>query len=189
MEESALENKEHMEHAEHAAHSGDPFIIKVSVTIAILAVVAAGISSLETVESGSALAKLSDANLAQNKATDSWGYYQAQRIKKAIYDSVALQTPEKAPEAQKESQRYDTDSRRIETEAKALETSVDAAEEESRLHEHRHHRLTLAATFLHVGIAVSTIAIIAKGQRWPWYAAVLLGIAGLAVGGTAYALH
>ncbi len=38
------------------------------------------------------------------------------------------------------------------------------------MHEHRHHRLTLAATFLHVGIAVSTIAIIAKGQRWPWYA-------------------
>ncbi|MFI5012530.1 MAG: DUF4337 family protein [Hyphomicrobiales bacterium] len=188
MEESALEHHEQAEHAEHAAHSGDPFIIRVSVTIAILAVIAAGISSLETVESGSALSKLSDANLAQNKATDSWGYYQAERLKKAIYDAVALQTPDKAEEANKQSVRYDAESKKIEAEAKKLEGSVDAAEEESRVHEHRHHRLTLAATFLHVGIAVSTIAIIAKGQRWPWYAAVLLGLAGIGVGATAYAL-
>ena len=188
MEDTALESHEHREHAEHAAEVGDPFIIKVSITIAVLAVIAEGISSLETVESGSALSKLSDANLAQNKATDTWAYYQAQRVKKAIYDSVALQTPEKALEAQKESQRYDTDSRKLETDAKNLEATVDAAEEESRMHEHRHHRLTLAATFLHVGIAVSTIAIIARGQRWPWYAAVALGIAGLGVAGSAY-LH
>ena len=53
----------------------------------------------------------------------------------------------------------------------------------------RHHRLTLAATFLHVAIAISTIAIIAKGQRWPWYAAVLLGVAGVGVGATAYLGH
>jgi hypothetical protein len=184
--ESALEHHEQREHAEHAAHSGDPFIIRVSVTIAVLAVVAAGISSLETVEAGGALAKLSEAGLAQNKATDSWGYYQAERVKKAIYDAVALQTPDKAPEANKLSARYDTESRKIEGEARKLEESVSAAEEESRVHERRHHRLTVAATFLHVGIAISTIAIIARGQRWPWYVAVLLGLVGLGVGATAY---
>jgi len=189
MEESALEHHEQAEHAEHAAHSGDPFIIKVSVTIAVLAMVAAGISSLETVEAGQALSKLSEANLTQNKATDNWGYYQAERVKKAVYDAAALQAPDKADEAGKQSARYDQESRRIETEARSLEAKVDAAEEESRTHEHRHHRLTLAATFLHVGIAISTIAIIAKGQRWPWYLAVLLGVAGLGVAGTAYALH
>jgi len=189
MEESPLEHREHVEHAEHAAQSGDPFIVRVSVTIAILAVAAAGISSLENVEAGRALAKLSEANLSQNKASDTWGYYQAQRVKKAIYDALALQSPEKADAAKEQSGRYDTDSRRLESQARELEESVDADREESRLHEHRHHRLTLAATFLHVGIAVSTIAIIARGQRWPWYAALALGIAGLAVAGTTYALH
>jgi hypothetical protein len=189
MEVSPLEHHEHAEHAEHAAHSGDPFIIRVSVTIAVLAVIAAGISSLETVEAGSALAKLSEANLSQNKATDAWGYYQAQRLKKTIYDALALQTPEKAEEANKQSARYGEDSKKIETEARKLEASVDGAQEESRVHQHRHHRLTLAATFLHVGIAISTIAIIARGQRWPWYLAVLLGIAGIGVAGTAYTLH
>jgi hypothetical protein len=189
MEESALEHHEQAEHAEHAAHSGDPFIIRVSVTIAILAVMAAAISSLETVESGSALSKLSEAGLAQNKATDTWGYYQAERIKKAVYDAVALQTPDKATEAGKQSTRYDTDSKKIEEDARKLEETVAKAEEESRVHEERHHRLTLAATFLHVAIAISTIAIIAKGQRWPWYAAVLLGVAGVGVGATAYLGH
>jgi Domain of unknown function (DUF4337) len=189
MVESPLEHHEHVEHAEHAAHSGDPFIVRVSVTIAILAVVAAAISSLEAVEAGGALAKLSEANLTQNKASDTWGYYQAQRVKKAIYDAAALQTPDKADEASRQSGRYDTDSKRLESEARKLEERVDADQEESRVHQHRHHRLTLAATFLHVGIAVSTIAIIARGQRWPWYAAVALGVAGLAIAGTAYAMH
>ncbi|MBV9568748.1 MAG: DUF4337 domain-containing protein [Hyphomicrobiales bacterium] len=189
MEESPLEHHEQAEQAEHAAHSGDPFIIRVSVTIAILAVVAAGISSLENVEAGGALAKLSEANLSQNKATDTWSHYQAQRIKKTIYDALALQTPEKADEAGNQAKRYGEDSQKLDTEARNLESEVDAAQGESRVHEHRHHRLTLAATFLHVGIAVSTIAIIAKGQRWPWYAALLLGFGGVVMAGTAYTLH
>jgi hypothetical protein len=189
MDESPLEHHEQAEHAEHAAHSGDPFIIRVSVTIAILAVIAAGISSLENVEAGAALAKLSEANLSQNKATDTWSFYQAQRIKKTIYDALALQTPEKGDEAGKQSKHYDEDSKKLEGEARKLESEVDGAQEESRTHEHRHHRLTLAATFLHVGIAVSTIAIIAKGQRWPWHAALLLGLAGIIVAATAYVLH
>jgi hypothetical protein len=189
MEESALEHREHVEHAEHAAHSGDPFIVRVSVTIAILAVISAGISSLETVEAGGALAKLSEAGLAQNKATDTWGYYQAERVKKAIYDAVAMQTPDKAADAGKQSTRYDTESRKLEGDARKLEATVSAAEEESRLHEGRHHRLTLGATLLHVAIAISTIAIIARGQRWPWFVAVLLGIAGIGVAGTAYLTH
>jgi hypothetical protein len=189
MSESALEHHEQMEHAEHAAHSGDPFIIRVSVTIAILAVVAAAISSLETVESGQALGKLSEAGLTQNKATDSWGYYQAERIKKTVYDAVALQAPDKAAEAGKQSEKYEASSRKIQEDSRKLEEEVKVAEVESRVHEERHHRLTLAATFLHVAIAISTISIIAKGQRWPWYVAMLLGIGGVGVGATAYLTH
>src|SRR5450755_2590274 len=99
-DESPLEHHEHTEHAEHAAHSGDPFIIKVSATIAILAVIAAGISSLETIESGTATEALSQANLNQNRATDGWSHNQAERLKKTMYDVLALQSPDKAQAAQ-----------------------------------------------------------------------------------------
>ena len=46
MSESPSEHFEHAEHAEHASLLGDPFLMQVSVTIAILAVVAATVGSL-----------------------------------------------------------------------------------------------------------------------------------------------
>ncbi len=51
----ALDAHEHAEHAEEAAHARDPFISKVSITIAVLAVLAAGAGSLETIENGRAI--------------------------------------------------------------------------------------------------------------------------------------
>jgi hypothetical protein len=38
--------------------------------------------------------------------------------------------------------------------------------------------LTVAVTLLHVAIAIATIAIIVRGQRWPWNAAVAFGSIG-----------
>jgi Domain of unknown function (DUF4337) len=38
--------------------------------------------------------------------------------------------------------------------------------------------LAVAITLLYVTIAIATIAIIVRGQRWPWYAAVALGAIG-----------
>ena len=85
----ALEAHEHAEHAEHAAHARDPFISKVSITVAILAVLAATAGSLETVEGGRAITESSDAVLAQNEATDAWNEYQADSLKRHMYDIAA----------------------------------------------------------------------------------------------------
>ena len=46
--------------------------------------------------------------------------------------------------------------------------------------------LTVGVTLLHVGIAVATLSIIMRGRRWPWYAAMGLGVVGTAVAGYAY---
>jgi hypothetical protein len=61
---------EHFEHAEHAALLGDPFLTQVAVTIAILAVIAATVGSLETLETAAAIGDKNAAVLLQNKATD-----------------------------------------------------------------------------------------------------------------------
>ncbi len=68
MEDQTSEHLEHAEHAQHAAHEGNPFITIVSVTIAILAVVAATVGSLETVESGAAIAEKNEAVLRQSSS-------------------------------------------------------------------------------------------------------------------------
>src|ERR1700755_1606397 len=85
----ALEAHEHREHAEHAAHEANPFIAKVSITVAVLAVLAATAGSLETVEGGRAITESSEAVLAQDQATDRWHEYQADSLKRHMYDIAA----------------------------------------------------------------------------------------------------
>src|SRR5450755_2126836 len=98
----ALEAHEHAEHAEHAAHARDPFIAKVSITVAILAVMAAAAGSLETVEGGRAITQSSEAVLAQDKATDSWNEYQADSSKRHMYEIAEGTAGAKAQDYAKE---------------------------------------------------------------------------------------
>ncbi len=89
MSESPVEHFEHAEHAEHAALLGDPFLTQVAVTIAILAVIAATVGSLETLETAAAIGDKNGAVLLENKATDTWNFYQAKSIKKNLYAIAA----------------------------------------------------------------------------------------------------
>src|SRR3954467_11369659 len=92
----ALEAHEHAEHAEHAAHARDPFISRVSITVAVLAVMAAAAGSLETVEGGRAITQSSEGVLAQDKATDSWNEYQADSLKRHMYEIASTSGGPKA---------------------------------------------------------------------------------------------
>jgi len=87
MSEMPTEDYEHTEHAMHAKHEsegGNKFIGTVAMSIAVLAVVAATVGSLETLEDGDAISAKNEAVLLQNKATDSWNFYQAKSIKLSI---------------------------------------------------------------------------------------------------------
>ena len=180
-----LEAHEHAEHAEHAAHSGDQLITWVSMTIAVLAVLSALVGSLETIASGRALGEKNEAVLAQSQASDQWAFYQAKSLKKHIYGIAADQGGPKADKYRKTSADNAADEDKIQDEAKALEKERDAHLKLGETAEGRHHRLTVAATLLHMGIAISTIAIIA-GRRWPWLASLVLGVAGSAIALWAY---
>src|SRR6201986_3236428 len=96
MSDPALEAHEHAEHAEHAAHEKDPFISRVSITVAVLAVMAAAAGSLETVAGGLAITQSREAVLAQDKATDSWNEYQADSLKRHMYEIAAVAGSAKA---------------------------------------------------------------------------------------------
>jgi Domain of unknown function (DUF4337) len=181
----ALDAHEHAEHAEHAAHEHDPFISRVAITVAILAVLAAVAGSLETVEGGRALGASSEAVLHQDQATDAWDEFQADGLKKYMYTIAADSTPAHADEfkaaAKKRSQKQTQDQK------KALEDESDRDRliAESQQHEDRHHWLTGAATLFEIGIAMSTVAIITRRQ-WLWYAATIFGLGGLGLLATAY---
>src|SRR5580698_5486918 len=84
-----LEHHEHAEHAHHAAESGDPLILQVTFTIAVLAVAAAISASLETTESDAAVVAKNDAVLAQDQATDQWGFANSKSLRKKVFELAA----------------------------------------------------------------------------------------------------
>src|ERR1700736_3498222 len=84
-----LEHHEQAEHAEHAAHSGDKLIGQVTFTIAVLAVAAAIAASLETTESDAAIGAKNDAVLAQDQATDQWGFANSKSVRRNVYQIAA----------------------------------------------------------------------------------------------------
>ena len=185
----ALEAHEHAEHAQHAAHARDPFISRVSITVAILAVMAATAGSLETVEGGRAITGSSEAVLAQDKATDSWNEYQADSLKRHMYE-IAQDSIGAGNNAKAEDYRGEIGKDR-EGQAKAREKAEDAEKDrdlrlrESARHEQRHHWLTGAATLIEIGIALSTVAIITS-RRTFWFSAMGLGAVGAGLFAFAY---
>jgi len=185
MSESPVEHFEHAEHAGHAAFLGDPFLTQVSITIAILAVIAATVGSLETLETADAIGDKNAAVLLQNQATDTWNFYQAKSIKKNLYAIAAANPGPAAGDFKKQAERYGVDEQELFAKGQALERQAEEKLRDSERHENRHHILTVAVTLLHVAIAIATIAIIVRGQRWPWYAALALGAIGAT--GAAYA--
>lgn len=184
-ENPALEAHERREHAEHAAHTHDPFTSRVAVTIAVLAVVTAVTGSLEVTESAKAITSASRAVLSQDQATDNWNAYQAASIKKHLFELAAGAQPTRALELGRAQGKYDADQSRYQEAAKAAEKDREGAMEASERHEHRHHRLTLAATLLQIGIAISTVAIITRRRAF-WLGALALGATGALAAGSAW---
>ena len=185
MEDPTLDAHEHIEHAEHAAHERDPFISLVSITIAVLAVLAATSGSLETVEGGQAITSSSEAVLAQDKATDAWNEYQADSLKRHMYEIAADNGGVHSQDYQKVAKDLRS------TQVKDRETATEDEKERDRMlaasaaHETRHHWLTGAATLIEIGIALSTVAIITKRREF-WFGAMGLGAVGVSLFALAY---
>ena len=181
----ALEAHEHTEHAEHAAHARDPFVSRVSITVAVLAVMAATAGSLETVEGGRAITESSEAVLAQDKATDSWNEYQADSLKRHMYDIALASAGPRADEFRADIRNERESQNRAREKAEEAQKERDTRLASSALHEERHHWLTGAATMIEIGIALSTVAIITT-RRTFWFSAMGLGCVGAVLFAFAY---
>jgi hypothetical protein len=181
----ALEAHEHREHAEHAAHEKDSFVTRVSITVAVLAVLAAAAGSLETVEAGGAITASSEAVLAQDKATDAWNEYQADSLKKHVYGIAAGAGGPHAAEYQATAKEQTGKQAEIKTRAQEDESERDKLMAESRGHEQRHHRLTIAATLLEIAIAICTVAIVTRRRAF-WLGSLVLAAVGVAVTAATY---
>ena len=128
----------------------------------------------------------SEAVLEQNKASDIWGEYQADSLKKHLYGIAA-----DAGGANADRYKQTSDEQKsIQTEVKKRALEDEAARDEKlaegRVHERRHHKLAVAATLAEIGIAICTVAIITRRKSF-WLGSLVLGLGGVLVLVYAYA--
>jgi hypothetical protein len=158
------------------------WIVYLSFSTALIAVLAA-ISALESgTYSNQALLQKNEALLAQSKAADQWAYYQAKSVKGTIYASQAAamqgSNPELAARAQKEAERYAVEEEEISKTAKELEKQVNEDTEHSSESMEHHHRFAYAVTMFQISIALAAVAALSR-QKSVWFAGLLVAVIGL----------
>ena len=166
------------------AHPREPYVTRVAITIAVLAVLAAGAGSLETIESSRAITESSAAVLAQDKATDAWNEYQADTLKRHM-DDIAADNGSSHFVRDSEAERASGNKAWLE--ATDAEKERDTKLAASTRHENRADWLSAAATLVEISVTLATIAIITRRHLF-WFMAMGLGFTGAILFGTAFVI-
>lgn len=180
---------ENAERSREAAESGDPMTLQVTLSIAVMAVIAAFIGALGETEASHTFVEKNDAVLSQAKASDTWAAYQAESIKRHIYDvgSAMSAQPDTAARLKGEADKYAKEQPATQDQAKQFEAEVVAYNEKAETHFACHHILTIAEGIVHVAVAGASIALLAR-RRAIWLTALALTAIGMIVAGAAYAI-
>ncbi len=183
MPEEALETQELKEKLEeaaehaHGAHKGEhrsePWLVWLSLSTAIIAVLAA----IGSLQSGSyandAIVQKNDAILHQSKADDAWSYYQAKGVKAAFY---AMQAD---PKWQAAADKEKTEQNEVRATATEEEKKVAEDDERSEHSLHVHHQYAKSVTISQIAIALAAIAALTR-KRLMWFVSLGVGAAGAA---------
>lgn len=173
-----------MSDAPEIPEAKDPFERRVALTIAIIAIFLSFVGNLGD------NAK-TDAIIKTNEASNQWGYYQAKSIKgqlaalqaNLLTRSPGSNTPENAAEIdrlRKEADRYETEQDGIK--AKAMELQAAASNKSSV-----NDRCDQSSLFLQVAVVVCSVSILAQSHKF-WWAGIIAGACGIAIGITAFLL-
>ena len=179
----ANEAQELQENAEHGAHESS--LRPVAFTMAVLAVLVA----LATVLGHRTH---TEAILDQNKATDTWGEYQAQNIRSYDTDlilnlmkDIDIKNKDDANKNAEDYRKHQANWSEKMTdefkEAKALETEVKQAEA-------RANRFDLAEALLEIGLVITSVTLLTHSRIY-WYLGLVFSILGIASAASVLLLH
>jgi hypothetical protein len=167
-----------IEGAEHRAR----WIVYLSFSTALIAVLAA-VAALESgAYSNEALLEKNEALLAQAKASDQWSYYQAKSVKATVYATQAAaaqsSNPDLAKKAQAEADRYSGEEKEISKSAGEFEKEVTKDSELSEMSMEHHHRFAYSVTMFQISIALAAVAALSR-QKFVWVVGLFVSAVGL----------
>jgi hypothetical protein len=177
-----FEVESRVEAPERGAHW---LIPAVAITVAVLAVLAAYASFAGGRAVHDSLASLTEAALLQSQASDQWAFYQAEGIKRHVFevqrDVLRLgSTPAGTALAARyngEVSRYAADQDKIRKDAQTLERRRDEARRVAEHYDALHGRFGSSVALFQVGIVLCSVAAIVR--RTPlWYGGIAAGASG-----------
>ena len=171
-----MSTEHEMEELQEAAEAGQhSHLAAVSLTMSILAVLVA-VAALLSHRSHT------EEVLLQDKATDTWNYYQAKNIRAHTTEQldellkvVQLKNPEAAEALLK---KHEAALEKSKEERADVMKEARALEAEVALYTHRADRYDLGETLLEVGLVICSITLLTK-RRTYWYAVIVAGIIGV----------
>ena len=165
------------------AESKTSWITFLSLSTAIIAVVAAVAALKAGSLANEAILVKNDAVLRQSMASDMWGEYQAKKIKGHLYATQGELLPADRKEmadkfAAKAKHEYD-EAADPKSKAQRLQALAKEDNEEAERLLQRHERFAFSVTIFQVAIALSAIAALAR-KKFVWHISLAAGALGLA---------
>jgi len=165
---------------EKSKEKRDAWTKHVSLSMILLAVLAAISTQHGAGYSSATMKQLNDATFNQAEASDQWAFYQAKGIKQSIYESEIDKTANSAAsqwleELKTKAKRYDTEKQSIKKDAEAFEKKRDAARELASQASTTGRELGLATTIFQISIALGGVCLVVK-KRELWYISLIFGV-------------
>ena len=183
--------------AEHVAQKekakGEQWTKYVSLTMVIIAVLAA----IATLKGGGfstrTLKEMNEATFNQTQASDQWAYFEALSIKKNLYEIEldhlnAVPTPDAGAVTKMKAKiaKYESDKAEVTAKAKGFEAVRDAARQTASVSAEHSKGMGLAITLFQIAIALGAMCLIVK-KKPLWIVSSILG--GLATAQMVHVLY
>ncbi len=169
----ANEVQELKEHAEHA--SGESGLRPVAFTMSVLAVLVAVMTVLGH-------RTHTEAVLDQNKATDQWNQYQAQKIRayntSLAADMLSVMTIADKDKAAKIAKGYDDHQEKWKDDLKDDQEKAKVLEEKVESAEARADRFDLSEALLEIGLVITSVTLLTRARRY-WYLGIVFSLCGV----------
>ncbi|RZT47210.1 uncharacterized protein DUF4337 [Sphingomonas sp. BK036] len=180
----------HEQLSEERAAKGEAFDQRIALFTAVLATLAAVTSFLGGHTQNEALLHKNEAVLIKAQASDAWGYYQAEDLKRHIAQMEVDLAPPGVDVARMATQRadiarYKARGAALKREATALDARSAAADLDSDEALRPHTKLALAVTAIQVAIALASITAL-TGRRWLLWVAGTAALVGALLAGMAW---
>ena len=153
----------------------------VSLTVVIIAVIAAIAGQWSGKYGSRVLTQLNDATFNQTQASDQWAYYQSKSIKQKAYDIGRDQlaqsgaTPEQLKKYEEASAKYKKEQDEITAKAKVFEDKRDLSRLAASKASEQGGKMGLSISFFSVSIAMASICLVTK-KKPLWIIAIVLAL-------------